>query len=172
MPHSHTDDTDTHVSPNGRCSHTPVLPPEGHASLHLPYWGLSCGFLSRNRNCSPDPLHWARRALGAKRSELSSQPLSEVGTGLLPVLLVKELRFRELTKQPHQHQRFQAAGEVSMYLQKVLFMSLGFLILPTLPCEASGPTVLPLSHPGGERLQTTVTGPNPECDLCCPPEAS
>lgn len=93
VPHGHTGDTGpAHVCPpHGPCSHAPVLPPEGHASLHLPRWGLSCGFLSWKRDCGHDPLHWARRALGAKRSELSSQPLSEMGIGL-PVLLGRELR--------------------------------------------------------------------------------
>ena len=108
----------------------------GRASLHLPCWGLSCGFLSQKKNCGHDPLHWARRALRATRSELSSQPLSEMGTGLLPVLLVKELRVRELTKRPHQYQRLQAACQVGVYLQKVLYVCLVFLIFPTLPCEA------------------------------------
>ena len=49
---------------------------------------------------------------------------------------VKELRVRELTKRPHQYQRLQAACQVGVYLQKVLYVCLVFLIFPTLPCEA------------------------------------
>lgn len=159
----------TCVPPHGPCSQAPVLPPEGHASLHLPCWGLSCGFLSWKRNCGHDPLHWARRALGAKRSELSSQPLSEMGIGL-PVLLGRELRVRELTRWPHQYQRLQAACHVSVCLQKVLCVSFVFLIFPALPCEVC--CAARLTEEESERVPTTVTSPNPERDLHCPPEAS